>query len=161
MRLNAVLVMFVFLFTVSYSQKKAPNFVLEDINGNKVELKTLAGKGPVLISFWATWCKPCIEEMAEYNKIYSDLKNKGLTILAVSIDDSKTQTRVKPWVKSKGYGFDFLLDKNSETANKFKVDNRVPFNVLLDKKLNVAFTHEGYVKGDETQMRKKIEELLK
>lgn len=149
------------LVNLSFAQKKAPDFKLDDIDGKKVELKSFSGKGPVLISFWATWCKPCVEEMSEYNKLYNEFKDKGFTILAITIDDEKTVARVKPHVKSKGYNFPVLLDSNSDAARKYYVNGSVPYSILLNKNLEIVYKHEGYVKGDELLVKKKIEELLK
>lgn len=160
MKLFTVLFLAIFV-NLSFAQKKAPDFKLDDIDGKKVELKSFAGKGPVLISFWATWCKPCVEEMSEYNKLYKEFKDKGFTILAISIDDEKTMARVKPHVKSKGYNFPVLLDSNSDAARKYYVQGSVPYSILLNKKLEIVYKHEGYVKGDELQVRNKIEEMLK
>uniref|UniRef100_A0A7V3E621 TlpA family protein disulfide reductase n=1 Tax=Ignavibacterium album TaxID=591197 RepID=A0A7V3E621_9BACT len=151
---------------ISYSQneisqgKSAPNFKLESLDGGFVELSKVIGKGPVLLSFWATWCKPCMEEMNELNKINNELKDKGFTLLAISTDNEKTIAKVKPLVKSKGYNFTVLLDKNSDVARKYYAQ-QIPYSVLIDKDGKIISTHMGYMKGDEIKLREKILSLLK
>jgi cytochrome c biogenesis protein CcmG, thiol:disulfide interchange protein DsbE len=141
------------------AQQKAPNFKLENLNGEYVEMKNLLGNGPLLISFWATWCKPCIEELEEYKKLYSEYKSKGFNMIAISTDDEKTVAKVKPFVKSKDYNFLILLDTNSEVARKYYVRN-VPYTFLLDENGNIVYSHLGYKKGDELQVKKKVDALL-
>lgn len=143
----------------SLSGRKAPNFKLEDLDGNIIELKNLIGKGPIILSFWATWCKPCLEEFVEYHKIFLEFKTKEFNLIAISTDNEKSIAKVKPFIKSKGYQFPVLLDVNQEVARKYYAQS-VPYSVLIDKKGNIFYSHLGYVKGDEVQMRKKIEELL-
>ncbi len=140
--------------------KAAPNFKLESLDGGYVELSQVTGKGPVLLSFWATWCKPCMEEMSELNKIYEELKDKGFTLLAISTDNEKTIAKVKPLVKSKGFNFTVLLDKNSDVARKYYAQ-QIPFSVLIDKDGKIISSHMGYMKGDEKKLRDKILSLLK
>ena len=154
------------LFSVSsYSQveiskgKAAPNFKLENLDGGFLELSKVTGKGPVLLSFWATWCKPCMEEMTELNKIYEELKDKGFTLLAVSTDNEKTIAKVKPLVKSKGFNFTVLLDKNSDVARKYYAQ-QIPYSVLIDSNGKIVEVHMGYMKGDEKNLREKILALL-
>ncbi len=140
--------------------RSAPDFKLENVEGNYVSLKNELGDGPVLLSFWATWCKPCIEEMTKYKDIYEKYKDRGFKILAISIDDERTVAKVKPFVKSKHYPFPVLLDTNSEVARKYYAQN-VPYSVLIDKTGNIVYTHLGYMKGDELKMKNKIDELIK
>ncbi len=139
--------------------RRAPEFKLENVEGDYMSLQDELGEGPVLLSFWATWCKPCIEEMTKYKDIYSEYKDKGLKVLAISIDDERTVAKVKPFVRSKNYPFPVLLDTNSEVARKYYAQN-VPYSVLLDKSGNIVYTHLGYMKGDELKMKNKIDELI-
>jgi peroxiredoxin len=139
--------------------RKAPNFKLENIDGKIIELSKEIGDGPIIISFWATWCKPCIEELSQYKIIFKEYKSKGLKIFAISTDNEKTAAKVRPFVKSKKYPFTVLLDPNSETAREYYVST-VPYVVILDKLGNIAYTHLGYMKGDEITVREKLDELL-
>jgi peroxiredoxin len=139
--------------------RKAPNFKLVNLDGKYVELNKEAGNGPILLSFWATWCKPCLEEMAEYNKIYEQYKDKGFSLLAISTDNEKSVAKVKPYIKSKGYNFSVLFDTNSEVARKYYAQ-QMPYTILIDKSGNIVYSHLGYMKGDEQKVEKLITELL-
>lgn len=162
MRKTAIILWLAFAAAgICQSGKSAPDFKLQDVDKNTVELSSLTGKGPLLINFWATWCKPCVEEMQEFTKIFNEYNEKGFNILAVSIDNEKTVARVKPFVKSKNYPFTVLLDTNGETARKYYVGQSVPATFLLDKEGKIVYQSSGYKKGDELKLRKKIEDLLK
>jgi peroxiredoxin len=139
--------------------KSAINFKLESIEGKQIELSDLIGKGPILINFWATWCKPCVEEMTELNKIYEEMKDKGFTLLAISIDNEKTIAKVKPFIKSRGYNFTVLFDKNSDVARKYYAQ-QIPYSILIDKMGKIIYTHTGFMKGDEKKLKEKIVSLF-
>jgi peroxiredoxin len=165
MRLLKILILLCLAANTFYSQsdsegmRRGPNFKLENLDGNMVELNTETGEGPILLSFWATWCKPCIEELSEFKKIYSEYKDKGFKMFAISTDDERTVAKVKPFVKSKGYDFNVLLDTNSDVARIYYAQ-AVPYSVILDKNGYIVYSHLGYMKGDEKNVREKLSELL-
>lgn len=140
--------------------RKAPDFRLESIDGNTVSLKASLGKGPVVLSFWATWCKPCMEEMVELQKLHEELAAKGVTLFAISTDNEKSSAKVKPLVIAKKYSFTVLLDPNSDAARKYYAQ-AIPFTVLIDKNGTIVYTHMGYKKGDEQVLKTRINNLLK
>ncbi|MCK5347011.1 MAG: TlpA family protein disulfide reductase [Candidatus Heimdallarchaeota archaeon] len=139
--------------------KKAQNFFLEDLDGDFVELDEITGEGPILLSFWATWCKPCIEEMKELNRIYEEYKSEGFNLVAISIDSEKSVSRVKPFIKSKNYDFTVLFDTNSEVARIYYAQ-AVPYTVLLDENGSIVYSHMGYKKGDEIVIENLIKSLI-
>lgn len=139
--------------------RKAPDFKLENIDGKFVQLSQEIGSGPIIISFWATWCKPCVEELTQYKSIFKDYESKGLKVFAISTDNEKTASKVRPMVKSKGLPFTILLDPNSEVARKYYVPS-VPYTLILDQQGNIVYTHLGYMKGDEIKVREKLSELF-
>jgi len=139
--------------------RKAPNFVLENLDGDYVELDQEIGEGPVLLSFWATWCKPCTEELTELKKLYHEYKDKGFKLLAISTDNERTVAKVKPYVKSKNFDFPILYDTSGDIARIYYARG-VPFTVLIDKSGAIVYSHMGYMRGDEQVVRDKVKKMM-
>jgi len=135
------------------------DFTLEDINGDLFELKEFVSSGPVLLDFWATWCKPCKDAMPHLQKLHEDYGEQGLTIAAISIDSPRSQSKIKPFIKSRRYTFKVLLDPSSEVLQLFQGSN-IPFQVLIDRDGKVINTHTGYSPGDEKILEVEIRKLL-
>jgi thiol-disulfide isomerase/thioredoxin len=113
------------------------------------------GKGkPTVVSFWATWCKPCKEEMKAMGPIYERLKGK-IAYVAVSIDNTKTMAKVGPFIESKGYTFPVLLDPNSEVFLMLNGTN-VPYTVIFNADGTLHSKHDGYLEGDEVKLEEEL-----
>ncbi len=150
------------VFAQKDSQKlegKAPNFELEDLDGEFQELNDFLGKGPILISFWATWCKPCIQELREYNKIYNEFKDDGFKIIAISTDSERSISKVKPFISSMGYKFPVLLDTNSDVAREYYA-RVMPYSVILNKDGQILYSHVGFSHGDEKKVKEIVQKLI-
>ena len=139
--------------------RRAPNFVLENLDGDYIELSKEIGEGPILLSFWATWCKPCLEELTELKELYKTYKDKGFKIIAISTDNEKTVAKVKPVVNSKGFDFPVVYDTNSEIARIYYAQ-QVPFSVLIDRNGAIVYSHLGYMRGDEIVISNKVKEMM-
>jgi peroxiredoxin len=141
------------------NKSKAFNFSGEDLDGNKIELKTSLTSGPVLISFWATSCKPCIQELSQIQKFYQEYKKKGLEVLAIDVDGPRSVSAVKPKVKGLKWEFPVLMDTNKDIYRKYQVLG-IPHTVIVDRNGDIRYTHTTYRAGDEKLIQKKIDELL-
>lgn len=108
----------------------APNFTLPDLDGNTVSLAAYRGK-VVLLNIWATWCKPCVEEMPSLEKLHQELKNEDFIILAVSIDEAGAGV-VRPFMKKHRLSFSALTDIAGVTKNLFQLTG-VPESFIIDK----------------------------
>jgi peroxiredoxin len=152
------LLMLVFAFTSSYSQMN--DFELNDLDGNGIKLSEQLKKGPVFLQFWATWCVPCKEEMKVLNELYGKYKDSGFVYIAVSIDDQKSISKVKPFIESKGYKFITVYDSDKSVFNGYGGQDP-PYSVFLDRNGNVFKTYTGYIQGDELKLDSDIREALK
>ncbi|MGH1363222.1 MAG: TlpA family protein disulfide reductase [Calditrichia bacterium] len=137
----------------------APDFVLPNPDGENYQLSENIGEGPILLNFWATWCVPCLAEMKKLKRIHKRYKDKGLQILSITIDDTKTVGKVKSVVNSNKFPFTILFDTNREVFKLYQGENP-PHTVLIDKEGKIVYTHTGYRKGDEKKLEKRIIELL-
>jgi len=147
------------------------NFVVFSQNRTlpKVDLKTLENTiinssefendgNPIVISFWATWCKPCIKELSTIAEVYEDWQDEtGVTLVAVSVDDEKTKRQVAVYSNGKAWDYEILLDPNGDFKRAMGVNN-VPHTFLIDTEGNIVYSHNNYAPGDEEEL---YEEILK
>jgi peroxiredoxin len=106
----------------------APEIVLKDLQGRDVKLSDLRGK-VVLVNFWATWCKPCKEEMPAMQASYDKLRDKGFVVLAVN--ELEDTARVAEHIRTHGHTFEVVMDHNNEVANMYGVVG-LPASFLID-----------------------------
>ncbi len=139
-----------------------PSVQLKDINGKRVNTATLNNGGkPYIISFFATWCKPCLRELDAINEVYADWQDEtGVKLIAVSIDKAQDESKVKPLVNSKGYEYQVLLDPNGDFKRAMGV-NMVPTVFIIDGKNNIVETRTQYTDGSEEHLIEAVRKLLK
>lgn len=136
----------------------APDFKLTDVNGNDIILDSLLKKGPVLMSFWALWCKMCIKELDALRPYADELDSLNLSLLAISQDKSRSVPQVKPFATSHKWECDVLLDPENVMRDLYNVQ-AMPSFFIIDQNKKIVFTHQGYKPGDEKIIMDKLREL--
>lgn len=135
--------------------KPAPNFTLQDASGNTVKLSDYKGK-VVLLDFWATWCGPCKIEIPWFMEFQRKYKDRGFTVIGVSMDEGGWQV-VKPFAEEFKMNYPVVLGSD-ETASAFGGVEVLPTTFIIDKQGRIVATHQGLTGKDE--MEKSIEDLL-
>ena len=138
----------------------ASDFSLRTLDGQPFKLST-DGKGKVVVlSFWATWCGPCKEEMPHLQALHEAHADEGLAIVSISTDDPRTFGQVKPFIRSRGYTFTVVSDRQGEVANVYNPGKTLPWTVIIDRKGEVVESYGGYNPGDEAALAAKVQALL-
>ncbi|HBF88541.1 MAG TPA: alkyl hydroperoxide reductase [Bacteroidales bacterium] len=162
MKKHFLLSSLILMVLIAFGQdKKIPSVEIKDMNGNPFSTSTIANEGkPIVISFWATWCKPCIKELSTINDLYDEWKEEtGVVLYAISIDDSRSMSRVAPFANGKAWEYEILLDPNGDFKREMSVTN-VPHTFLIDGQGNIVWQHAGYADGDENELHEQIKKLL-
>lgn len=129
-----------------------PKVVLKDINGKSVAVDTLGTHGqPVVVDFFATWCKPCRRELNAIADVYEDWQKEGVRLIAVSIDEAQNVQKVKPLVAQEGWEYQVLLDVNGDLKRAFGIQS-IPFVVVVDGNGKIIYRHTGYTDGGEEEI---------
>ena len=135
----------------------APEFALPARSGATVSLRALRGQ-VVLINFWATWCGPCRKEMPLLEQIQRKYAPLGFTMLGVNVEED---TRLMDtFLKDVPVTFPILLDPANGVSKLYNV-SAMPSTVIVDRKGNVRFIHQGYKPGDEGKYQDMIRQLIR
>jgi len=151
------------IFTAMYADKQR-NIMLPDLSvrlldGKQVRLSALLEEGPLLVSFWATWCAPCKKEMRFLDEFHQKYNENSFRVLAISTDSPKSMSKVKSYIRAKKYTFLVGIDPNQEIAKKMNA-LLMPTTLILNKDRKVSWYHQGFIPGDEKDIEAQIRAVL-
>ena len=150
---------FILFFSVALvAQKELPTVTLTTLDGAATSIQKMANKdGVTIVSLWATWCVPCIKELDAISDLYQDwIEETGVSLIAVSVDDSRTVKRVKSLINGKGWEYDILLDTNNDLKRALGASS-IPLTIVI-KNNKIVYRHSGYNPGAEYELYEKVKE---
>ena len=129
------------------------NITIKALDGTSVQTSVIQNDGrPMIISFWATWCKPCNRELNTIKEVYEEWQEEtGVKLVAVSIDDARSASRVKPHVDGNGWEYEVYLDQNQDFKRAMNVVN-VPHTFVVNGKGEIVWQHTSFVEGSEEEL---------
>jgi peroxiredoxin len=138
----------------------APDFTAYNyVTGEKTRLGDQHGK-VVILTFWATWCSPCREELPNLEGIQEHVGKDQLVVLAVNFRDSDdTITYLKKSAKKAAWKISMLLDRNGSIADKYGIES-IPHLFLIGRDGNIAAAHSGFGDGSIDVMLPEINAAL-
>lgn len=139
-----------------------PAVSLQTIDGKTIDTSTLGNDGkPFVISFFATWCKPCLRELTAIHEVYADWHDEtGVKIYVVSIDQAQNSQKVKPLVDGLGWEYEVLLDPNGDFKRAMNV-NLIPHVFVINGTGQIVDSRSGYTDGSEEHIIQILRELIK
>lgn len=157
-----ILLAVVFMTSLTlFSQKgELPAVDVKTVYGESYNSSQIKNNGnPIILSFWATWCKPCIKELSAIYEVYPDWQEEtGVKVVAVSIDNARSSSKVLPMVNGNGWEYQVLLDPNGDFKRAMGV-NTIPHTFLLDGDGEVVWQHTSYSEGSEHQLFDKVKKI--
>jgi cytochrome c biogenesis protein CcmG, thiol:disulfide interchange protein DsbE len=150
---------FVYLSGIIVSgQTQLPSVQLNTLKGEVINSRSLLNDSvPVVISFWSTICKPCIEELNAFTDRWPKWqKELRFKIVAVATDDARSTARVRTFAAAQEWPFTVLLDKNQDFKRALNI-NSIPQLYIIGPKGNIVYSRIGYTPGSEA----KVLEVLK
>jgi peroxiredoxin len=161
MKKYLTLALLLLVFTAYSKAQTYSDFTLPDVDGTDVTFSQITDKGPAIISFWATWCGPCKEEMKKINELYIKYKDKGLQYVAINQDNQKSVSKVKAFITAQNYNFVVLLDTDKKVFESFSGKDEIPYTIIINKNKDIVASHTGFKTGDEVTLEEEIKALLK
>lgn len=155
-KLSIIFILLLFVFT-GFAQEKGrktlPDVTVKTITGESFNTSEIDNDGnPIIISFWALWCHPCIKELSTIADVYEDWQDEtGVKLYAISIDDARSTAKVGPLVNGKAWEYEVLLDPNGDFKRALNV-NMIPHTFVLDGNKNIVWQHTSFAEGAELDL---------
>lgn len=137
----------------------AADFALDTLDGKRVKLSDHKGK-VVVVSFWASWCKPCKQELPFLDAFDKQYAEQGFEVISVNTDDARTMPEVRRFVKRKKLKIPVGLDKDGAVLARLNPRGVMPFTLYIDREGRIAETHDSFTSGDEVKVEASIKKLL-
>ena len=161
MKVNKIILFTLLLMVGAAAKAQLPSVQLKTLEGKTINTAKLSNDGkPFIISFFATWCKPCNRELSAIHEVYPDWQEEtGVKVICVSIDQAQNINKVKPLVDGNGWEYEVLLDPNSDFARAMGV-RAIPHVFIVDGKGKIVDSRSGYTDGSEEHLIEKVRELI-
>jgi cytochrome c biogenesis protein CcmG, thiol:disulfide interchange protein DsbE len=145
--------------SLTLEPSRAPALKLRTVAGETLTLEKLTAGGPVVLDFWATWCRPCVAELPELEALYRKHRERGLTVIGISLDGPRNFAKVRPFASKLGLTFPIALDEDGRIQQLYQV-RAMPTAVVIDTAGMVVTVREGYRPGDTKGLEAELEKLL-
>lgn len=162
MKLFFLPVALLWLASLSAQTTTVPSATLKTMEGQSVDLADYVGQGhPVIVSLWATWCKPCLQELDAIAEIYSEWQEEWqVELLAISVDDPRQAAKIAPLVSTRQWPYRILHDAGQQLRRSLQY-NSIPQVYLLDAQGRIVYEHAGYTPGSEYELEDQLLRLQK
>jgi len=164
-RISVILLIAALPMMVSAQDKESkartlPAVDVKTLTGENFNTSKFSNDGKVIvIDFWATWCKTCIEELNVIHENYADWKKEtGVKIITISVDDARTMARVAPFMNGKGWDYEAYVDPNGDFKRAMNV-NMPPQTFVLNGKGEIVWQHVGFEQGNEQELYEVIKRI--
>lgn len=153
---NLTLIFFSLFYLTTFSQTELPNMTLKNLDGTDVNIQDISKNDQiVIVSLWATWCVPCINELDAISEVWDTWqKETNVKLYAISVDDARSVRRVRPMINGKSWDYDFLLDTNNDLRRVLGAAT-VPLTMVV-KNNKILYRHSGYTPGAEDELYEKV-----
>lgn len=136
-----------------------PNLKIRMLDGSSTTIHELVEDGPLMIDFWATWCVPCKKVMKFLDQYHQEFEDEGFKVLMINTDTPRSIGKVKSYVRSQDYKFIVGMDPNKMISKKLN-GMVMPTLILVDKGGEIKWRHQGYIPGEEVEIKNQIEMLI-
>lgn len=152
-----------FISAVQLTAQTIPDVTVENMKGDKVSSTTIFQEDkPTVISLWATWCKPCIQELDAVSEVLEEWREElEFNFAAVSIDDARAASKARTFASGRGWdGIGVFFDVNGDFRRALNV-NQIPHVLIYDSSGKQVYSHSGYVPGGEEEIFTRLKQISK
>jgi peroxiredoxin len=136
------------------------DFTLETTGGELFTLSDYLGEKVILITFFTAYCKPCMEEHPQLERMWREYGERGLLVVAVNSDEPGNIAKVHNWIRRYKLTFPVLLDSDFAITRQYDPDETFPLSLLIGRDRRIQHIYSGYNTGDEKEIEADLLELL-